>query len=173
MRKILIYATKNQNHPGVRLLHRSDASLPGLHRNDPRMAGMDGKGTVPACRPRPQFRNCGSTSHPHASFRTSLLFGNMPYGSDAGHHLMDSRKDKEEEQVPLLILACKELAQIYGSGGIRRCPDCWRPFSGCPRRTIQRIRTHRRQPPCPCLPARKQLLRMDSGKSRKLCLLQY
>ena len=35
----------------------------------------------------------------HAAVRKGLLLGNLPIGSDAGHHLVGSREDKEKESL--------------------------------------------------------------------------
>ena len=74
------------------------------------MAGMDGQGTVPACSAGNELRRDRSASAADPAFRKSVLFCNMPPWSDAGHHIMDTRQNQEEEPFPLQLLACKELA---------------------------------------------------------------
>ena len=76
-----------------------------LYRNTSHMARLDGEDSVPACSTCIEFR-CGSgTRNSHSPVRKSLLLCHMPSGSDAGHNFVDSRKDKEEKQIPLQLLS--------------------------------------------------------------------
>ena len=137
------------------------------------MARLDGKGTVPASPSCTQLRSRSRAACPDTSFRTSILFCNLPSRSNAGHHFMDTWKDKEEEQIPLQLLPCQELAQIRSAGNLHNRTYRRHPLSGCPCSPIQRIRTHRIQPHGTIVPMGKQLLRMDCGEGGQLCILQH
>ena len=136
------------------------------------MARMDGQGTVPACSAGNELRDRGSSPAADPAFRQSVLLCDMPSGSNAGHHFMDPRKDKEEEPLPFQLLPCQELAAIYRARAVHRWTGPRSPFDRDPHSSIQRLRTHRRQPLRSSLPVGQQFLRMDCRESRKLRILQ-
>ena len=130
------YAKKNQNHSRVDLLHRSDASISGFHRNNPRMARLDGKSPISSCLACSQFRSRSSTSCTYSYLRKSLLLCNLSIGNNAGHHFLDPRKDKKEKQIPFQLFSSQECNEICYIGNLRNSVACRFPFSGSPHSSI-------------------------------------
>lgn len=125
------------------------------------MAGMDGEGAAAAGSAGNEFRSGGCAAGTDTALRKDILFRCMSSRSDAGCHLMDTRKQKEEGPLPLQLLACEKMAAVYSFGSIHRVHHSRSTFGRCSDCALQRIRTHRFEHPRSNLSGRKQHLRMD------------
>lgn len=145
---ITIYATQNQTHSGNLVFHFSHLVVPGFHRDAARMAGMDGKNSIPAGTPRFECGSGGVSNLAYAGMREGLLLRHLPFGRISGHCRLVGEKAEEES---LFLFAGKIRIALWLPCPVSCCPRGRHRVGGSIARALQFLRAHCKQPLCAAL----------------------